>query len=63
MSPSREIVEKRKNQIINDLIAAGYTKHADGRQLYELSIPELEQLNIEMRIKKCRSIPVNQVTT
>jgi DNA-binding protein Fis len=57
----REAVEKRKSQIIRELINAGYTKHEDGRQLYELPLAELEHLYIDMRIKKCRSNPIQQV--
>jgi hypothetical protein len=39
-----EAVEKKKSRVIRNLIGLGYTKHHDGRQLYELSLTELEQI-------------------
>lgn len=60
MAQLREAVEKRKNYIIRELINGSYTKHEDGRQLYELPLVELERLYINMRIEICRSIPVHQ---
>jgi hypothetical protein len=61
MAQLREAVEKRKSFIINRLIKTGYTKLDDGRQLYELTLSELEHLYINFRIKSCRSIPIRQV--
>ncbi|MCL6571724.1 MAG: Fur-regulated basic protein FbpA [Bacillus sp. (in: Bacteria)] len=57
MAQLREAVEKRKDHIIRALIAFNYSKHEDGRQLYELPLAELERLYINMRIEKCRFIP------
>ncbi|MBP0725561.1 Fur-regulated basic protein FbpA [Bacillus sp. RG28] len=39
-----EAVEFRKNIIIDKLLKLGFTKMPDGRQLYELSLTELEGL-------------------
>lgn len=40
-------VEKRKEHLINRLIHKfGYTKCLDGRQLYELTLTELEHIHI-----------------
>jgi hypothetical protein len=61
MAQLREAVEKRKSQIIRYLINTGYTKHEDGHQLYELPLAELERQYINMRIKRCRFIPIHQV--
>jgi hypothetical protein len=61
MAKLREAVEKRKGQIIRALIKSRFTKHEDGRQLYELPLAELEHLYIRMRIKSCKSIPIHQV--
>jgi hypothetical protein len=61
MAQLRAAVEQRKARIIRDLIEVGYTKYEDGRQLYELPLADLERLNIDMRIKKCRPIKIKQV--
>jgi hypothetical protein len=61
MAQLREAVEKRKSFIIDRLIKSGYTKLEDGRQLYELTLTELEHIYINYRIKNCRSIPIRQV--
>ncbi|WP_078410085.1 Fur-regulated basic protein FbpA [Priestia abyssalis] len=37
-----QAVQMRKEYLINQLIEVGYTKTADGRQLYELTLTELE---------------------
>ncbi|HWO95816.1 MAG TPA: Fur-regulated basic protein FbpA [Bacillus sp. (in: firmicutes)] len=37
-----QAVQMRKEYLINQLIEVGYTKMADGRQLYELTLTELE---------------------
>ncbi|MBO0962521.1 Fur-regulated basic protein FbpA [Neobacillus sp. MM2021_6] len=58
MAQLREAVEKRKSRIIRDLISVGYTKSEDGRQLYELSLTELEVLH---KHEKCGDNPVRQV--
>ncbi|WP_096201915.1 Fur-regulated basic protein FbpA [Bacillus sp. FJAT-45350] len=42
----RYAVESEKDRIIQELISNGHTKLADGRQLYELTLSELEN---EMR--------------
>jgi hypothetical protein len=60
MAQLREAVEKRKSFIIRELINGGYTKHEDGRQLYELPLVELERKYINMRIENSRTIPVHQ---
>lgn len=54
----REAVEKRKDLLIRKLIKAGYTKMADGRQLYELTPSELEHLHITICCQKGRTLPV-----
>lgn len=37
-----QAVQMRKEYLINQLIEVGYTKMADGRHLYELTLTELE---------------------
>lgn len=37
-----QAVQMRKEYLINQLIEVGYTKMVDGRQLYELTLTELE---------------------
>lgn len=36
-------VEQRKDELKEKLLKMGYFKHPDGRQLYELSLSELEK--------------------
>jgi hypothetical protein len=55
MAQLREAVEKRKRRIIRDLINLGYIKHIDGRQLYELSLTELEEI-----LKSVTASPANK---
>ncbi|MGC4375899.1 Fur-regulated basic protein FbpA [Fictibacillus sp. Mic-4] len=38
----RRAVEQRKEMIIRELISCGVFEHPDGRQLYELTLSELE---------------------
>ncbi|MFC3885851.1 Fur-regulated basic protein FbpA [Bacillus songklensis] len=39
-----QAIQMRKNYLIDQLIEAGYTKMVDGRQLYELTLTELEEV-------------------
>jgi hypothetical protein len=49
----REGQERLKDELINRLIKAGWTKLADGRQLYELTLTELkEEYEDAKRIRK-----------
>lgn len=38
----RRAVETKKQELINQLISTGLTKMPDGRQLYELTLTELQ---------------------
>ncbi|MGI8380438.1 Fur-regulated basic protein FbpA [Priestia megaterium] len=53
----REAVEQRKDELKNELLRRGYFKTSDKRQLYELTLSELEDIykkNIEGdRYNKC----------
>ncbi|MBM7585819.1 hypothetical protein JOC86_002361 [Bacillus pakistanensis] len=55
-----EIVENRIDFLINKLIDYGYHKHPDGRDLYELSLFELESIYINLRIQNARKQPIYQ---
>ncbi|MBT2253996.1 Fur-regulated basic protein FbpA [Priestia megaterium] len=39
----REAVEQRKDELKNELLRMGYFKTPDKRQLYELTLSELEE--------------------
>lgn len=47
----RQAVEQRKDELKSELMRFGYFKTADGKQLYELTLTELEQIHINV---KCR---------
>ena len=51
MAVSKEAVEKRKKFLIDWLINHEIYEAEDGRQLYELSLGELEHMYIAERIK------------
>jgi hypothetical protein len=57
-----ESVEGRKDSLIDKLIDYGYLEHPDGRQLYELSLAEMESIYINQRIKQARKQPVYQAS-
>lgn len=40
----REAVEQRKDELKNELLRMGYFKTPDKRQLYELTLSELEEI-------------------
>jgi Fur-regulated basic protein A len=40
----REAVEQRKDELKNELLQIGYFKTPDKRQLYELTLSELEEI-------------------
>jgi len=42
-------VRQRQNYLINELVRYGYFKASNGRQLYELSLTELEQVHIQVK--------------
>jgi len=42
-------VWQRQNYLINELVRYGYFKASNGRQLYELSLTELEQVHIQVK--------------
>jgi len=42
-------VRQRQNYLINELVRYGYFKSSNGRQLYELSLTELEQVHIQVK--------------
>lgn len=48
MGKLKDAVEARKSYLIHRLIAAGYTKMSDGRQLYELPLADLERMNVQV---------------
>ncbi|MEK3645856.1 Fur-regulated basic protein FbpA [Aeribacillus sp. FSL M8-0235] len=51
MAVPKEVVEKRKKFLIDWLINHEIYEAEDGRQLYELSLGELEHMYIAERIK------------
>lgn len=51
MAVPKEAVEKRKKYLIDWLINHEVYESKDGRQLYELSLGELEHMYIAERIK------------
>lgn len=55
------IKEERKEFVISELIFFEVTKFADGRQLYEGSLAELELLHIREKIKQARKVTVEQI--
>lgn len=55
------IKEERKEFVISELIYFEVTKLADGRQLYEASLAELELLHIREKIKQARKVTVEQI--
>ncbi|KKI88643.1 hypothetical protein WQ54_31165 [Bacillus sp. SA1-12] len=42
-------VEQRKDYLKNELLRYGYFKTPDNRQLYELTLSELEQIHINVK--------------
>jgi Fur-regulated basic protein A len=56
MAVLKEAVEKRKQYIIDFLIDHEVYEAPDGRQLYELSLGELEHMYIDVRCKIGREI-------
>ncbi|MGN8233211.1 Fur-regulated basic protein FbpA [Priestia flexa] len=46
-----KVVRQRQNYLINELVRYGYFKTSTGRQLYELSLTELEQIHIQVKSK------------
>ncbi|MED4461831.1 Fur-regulated basic protein FbpA [Metabacillus fastidiosus] len=52
----REAVEQRKDFLINELLRYGYFDTADGRQLYEHTLTELELIHINVKCQFGREI-------
>lgn len=46
--------EQRKDELKSDLLQMGYYKTPDNRQLYELSLIELEQIHADVK-DRCRT--------
>lgn len=42
-------VRQRQDYLINELMRYGYFKASTGRQLYELSLTELEQVHVQVK--------------
>jgi len=42
-------VRQRQNYLINELVRYGYFKASNGRQLYKLSLTELEQVHVKVK--------------
>lgn len=61
MNQNEKIKEERKDFVISELIYFGMTKLADGRQLYEASLGELERLYIQEQVKQARKVVMVQV--
>ncbi|WP_199426258.1 Fur-regulated basic protein FbpA [Thermaerobacillus caldiproteolyticus] len=49
MPVPKEAIEKRKQYLIDFLIDNEVYEAKDGRQLYELSLPELEHMYIDVK--------------
>ncbi|PKR84882.1 Fur-regulated basic protein FbpA [Heyndrickxia camelliae] len=45
----RLAVEQRKDYLKGELLKYGYFKTPDGKQLYELTLSELEQIHINVK--------------
>ncbi|MDG0768218.1 Fur-regulated basic protein FbpA [Bacillus halotolerans] len=43
--------DERRNYVMNELIKYGQYESEDGQQLYELPLPELERLHINVKCK------------
>jgi len=61
MANRESIIEERKDFVISELIYFGITKLADGRQLYEAKLGELERLYIQQQVKQARKVVMEQV--
>ncbi|KSU88928.1 hypothetical protein A2U94_07625 [Bacillus sp. VT 712] len=44
-------VQKRRDFLINELVKFGYFKTTEGKQLYELTLSELEHIHITVKCK------------
>ncbi|PAD67306.1 hypothetical protein CHH83_19665 [Bacillus sp. 7586-K] len=44
-----QVVEQRKDYLKNELLRYGYFKTPDNKQLYELTLTELEQIHISVK--------------
>ncbi|WP_226639289.1 Fur-regulated basic protein FbpA [Priestia flexa] len=51
MEVLNEIVLKRREHLSQELMKYGYFKAEDGRQLYELTLAELESTHITVKCK------------
>ncbi|MFC3883777.1 Fur-regulated basic protein FbpA [Bacillus songklensis] len=51
MAILHQAVEDRKKHLINQLMNFGYFKTPEGKQLYELTLTELETAHIEVKCK------------
>lgn len=47
MTVLKNAIDKQKDLLIDYLLKNGFTKLSDGRQLYELTLTELEQLHVK----------------
>jgi Fur-regulated basic protein A len=56
----QKLVQERKEYLINFLIDHEVYEAKDGRQLYELSYVELEQMYIEVRCRIGREMSKNE---
>lgn len=61
MAVLKKAVENRKNFIIKRLIASGTYKVSDGRQLYELTLTELERLYISMMCQRAKKVEMTRI--
>jgi hypothetical protein len=55
---NQQAVSERKDFIIKKLIKSGFVKCLDGRQLYELSLAELENHYIGLCIHEAKNKPI-----
>lgn len=47
----RNAVEQRKDILKSELMRYGYFKTPEGKQLYELTLSELEEIHIDVKCK------------
>ncbi|MRX54810.1 Fur-regulated basic protein FbpA [Bacillus idriensis] len=45
----RQAVEQRKDELKSELMRYGYFKTPDGKQLYELTLSDLEEIHINVK--------------
>lgn len=61
MAVLKKAVENRKDFIIKRLIASGTYKVENNRQLYELTLTELERLYIDLMCQRAKKVEITRI--